>query len=69
MGELAKREDITCKMEKKRILLIGTGGTIASEMGENGLEPELTSRQLLRYIPDISEIGRASCRERVSSPV
>ncbi len=61
MGELAKREDITCKMEKKRILLIGTGGTIASEMGENGLEPELTSRQLLRYIPDISGICEIDC--------
>ena len=38
---------------EKRILLIGTGGTIASEMGENGLTPELTSEQLLKYIPDI----------------
>ena len=28
-------------MEKKRILLIGTGGTIASEMSEEGLAPEL----------------------------
>ena len=41
-------------MEQKRILLIGTGGTIASEMGENGLSPELTSEQLLKY-----QIGRA----------
>ena len=40
-------------MEKKHILLIGTGGTIASEMGDSGLVPELTSEQLLRYIPDI----------------
>ena len=46
---------------KKRILLIGTGGTIASEMGENGLEPELTSRQLLRYVPDISGICEIDC--------
>ena len=29
-------------MEKKKILLIDTGGTIAAEMGENGLKPELT---------------------------
>lgn len=49
------------KMEKKKILLIGTGGTIASEMGENGLEPELTSRQLLRYVPDISGICEIDC--------
>ena len=41
-------------MEQKRILLIGTGGTIASEMGENGLSPELTSEQLLKYLPDLS---------------
>ena len=45
----------------KKILLIGTGGTIASEMGENGLAPELTSRQLLRYLPDIAEIAQVDC--------
>ena len=48
-------------MEQKRILLMGTGGTIASELGENGLVPELTSDQLLRYIPDISDICRVDC--------
>ena len=48
-------------MEQKRILLLGTGGTIASELGENGLVPELTSDQLLRYIPDISMICRVDC--------
>jgi len=46
---------------KKKILLIGTGGTIASEMGVNGLTPELTTQQLLRYIPDISEICQVDC--------
>ncbi len=55
------RKDAMCDMRKKRILLIGTGGTIASEMGDNGLEPELTSRQLLRYIPDISGICEIDC--------
>lgn len=48
-------------MEKKHILLVGTGGTIASEMGDNGLVPELTSEQLLRYIPDISGICDVDC--------
>lgn len=48
-------------MEKKRILLIGTGGTIASEMGESGLAPELTSEQLLRYVPGISGICEVEC--------
>lgn len=45
----------------KRILMIGTGGTIASELGENGLVPELSSRQLLRYVPDISRICQVDC--------
>ena len=53
-------------MEKKRILLIGTGGTIASEMGDNGLEPELTTRQLLRYVPDISGICEVDCTQLFS---
>ena len=48
-------------MERKRILLIGTGGTIASEMGESGLAPELTSEQLLKYIPGISDICHIDC--------
>ena len=45
----------------KRLLLIGTGGTIASELGENGLAPELSSAQLLRYLPDIAKIGQVDC--------
>jgi len=53
-------------MDKKRILLIGTGGTIASELGESGLVPELTSDQLLRYIPDISEICQVDCMQLFS---
>lgn len=40
----------------KHILLIGTGGTIASQVTEDGLAPELTSRQLLEHIPAISGI-------------
>ena len=53
-------------MEKKKILLIGTGGTIASEMGESGLVPELTSKQLLRYIPDIEKICHVECEQLFS---
>lgn len=45
----------------KRILLIGTGGTIASEVTESGLAPELTTEQLLSHIPAISEICEADC--------
>ncbi len=45
----------------KRILLIGTGGTIASEVTGDGLAPELTSAQLLSSIPSISAFCSADC--------
>ena len=35
----------------KKILLIGTGGTIASDVTEDGLAPELTSEQLFKPSP------------------
>ena len=35
--------------EKKRVLLLGTGGTIASEVTEGGLSPELSTEQLLNH--------------------
>ena len=37
----------------KKVLLIGTGGTIASDVTANGLAPELTTEQLLAHIPAI----------------
>ncbi len=40
----------------KNILMIGTGGTIASEMGSSGLSPELSPEQLLHYVPAISKL-------------
>ena len=45
----------------KNILMIGTGGTIASEMSPEGLTPELTPSQLLRYVPTIRDICRVDC--------
>lgn len=45
----------------KRILMIGTGGTIASEMGQEGLAPELTPEQLLHYVPGISSLCQVDC--------
>lgn len=47
----------------KKILLIGTGGTIASEVTESGLAPELTTEQLLNHIPQIAEICDVTCLE------
>ncbi len=45
----------------KKILLLGTGGTIASEMTPQGLTPELTPEQLLRYVPYISQLCQVDC--------
>ena len=45
----------------KRILMIGTGGTIASEMTPSGLTPELNSDQLLSFVPRIGELCRVDC--------
>ncbi len=45
----------------KKVLLIGTGGTIASEMTEAGLAPMLTSQQLLQYVPAISNVCDVTC--------
>ncbi|MGI5970376.1 MAG: asparaginase [Oscillospiraceae bacterium] len=39
----------------KKVLLLTTGGTIASAKGEEGLSPALSSGVLLRYISDLSQ--------------
>ena len=44
----------------KHILLITTGGTIASAESENGLVPALASEQLLSHVPEVSKICRVS---------
>ena len=45
----------------KRILMIGTGGTIASGMTPDGLSPELTPAQLLRAVPAVASLCEADC--------
>lgn len=40
----------------KKILLIATGGTIASVKTDTGLTPEITSEGLLEAVPEIGEI-------------
>ena len=42
----------------KKILMIGTGGTIASRQTEGGLAPGLTTEELLSFIPQAAEICR-----------
>lgn len=50
----------------KRILMIGTGGTIASEMTPDGLTPELNTKQLLEFIPDIGKLCQVDCLQLYS---
>ncbi len=38
-------------MNRKKVLLIATGGTIASKKSENGLKPQLSPHELMKYIP------------------
>ena len=45
--------------KKKRILMIATGGTIASKRSENGLKPLITSDELLSYVPDARHFCQA----------
>ncbi len=45
----------------KRILLIGTGGTIVSRPTDDGLAPSLSVGELLEKIPEIGGICRPDC--------
>ena len=40
---------------KKKILVLATGGTIASEAGANGLEPAVGAGGLLPYLVGVAE--------------
>ena len=40
----------------KKILMIGTGGTIASKQTEAGLTPGLTAEDVLAYIPAVEKV-------------
>ena len=39
----------------KKILLIATGGTIASKRSHHGLKPQITPEELVSYIPQVQE--------------
>lgn len=45
----------------KKILIIGTGGTIASKPTDSGLAPDLTSEELLENAPQIRTICDVDC--------
>ena len=45
----------------RKILLIGTGGTIASRPTDDGLAPSLTITELLAKVPEISDLCIPQC--------
>ncbi|MCL2671957.1 MAG: asparaginase [Clostridiales bacterium] len=48
----------------KKILLLGTGGTIACELSQSGsLAPALATADLLRYVPGIRELCEVESRQ------
>ena len=47
----------------KRILILSTGGTIASMPTEDGLVPALTGQQMTEMIPELKQIGELECRQ------
>lgn len=40
----------------RKVLMIGTGGTIASKLAKDGLAPGLTSEELLSYVPQVAHV-------------
>lgn len=50
----------------KKILLIGTGGTIASVPSEDGLVPGLRSDEILKIVPEIETICSVDCIQPIS---
>ena len=49
-------KDWGATMTKKRILLVATGGTIASKEEGNGLSPALSGEELTRYVPEVADL-------------
>ena len=47
----------------KRILLVATGGTIASRPTATGLTPMITSREILEFVPETAEICQIDTRQ------
>ncbi len=47
----------------KKILMLSTGGTIASVPGENGLLPQIDGESMVKMIPELSNICDITCLE------
>lgn len=45
----------------KKILMIATGGTIASRLGDNGLSPQMKGEEMLSFVPQIKTLCQVEC--------
>ena len=50
----------------KKVLMLGTGGTIASDVTGSGLTPVLNSEELIANVPEISELCDVTCKQLFS---
>ncbi len=50
----------------KKVLMLGTGGTIASGISDSGLTPILTSTELVQQVPEISALCDVHCEQLFS---
>lgn len=51
---------------KKKILILGTGGTIASVSTEEGLKPGTDVEELLKYVPEVEGLCELSMQQVMS---
>ena len=50
----------------KKVLMLGTGGTIASGMTDSGLIPVLTTEQLIENVPEVTALCDVTCKQLFS---
>ncbi len=48
---------------KKKILLLATGGTIASRKSDSGLRPQITPQELIAQIPQVNAVCDVTAKE------
>ena len=56
----------TPKKNLKRILMIATGGTIASKRSAEGLKPLMTSEELLGFVPHVKEFCEVTATQVIN---
>ena len=59
-------KDWEATMTKKRILLVATGGTIASKEEGNGLSPALSGEELTRYVPEMADLATLDVKQAMN---